>query len=118
MKTEGKIQQECLVWFRNNYSLKHHTPRLIMASVPNEGKNAIEQMRKKQMGMLSGVADTFVMFPNGKLVWIEFKDDKGKQSENQKAFEQDVKALGFSYHIVRSLDQFRIIINNEIMQFI
>ena len=41
-KSEGKIQQECVIWFRNN-NLK--TSNLIF-SVPNEGKSAAEQMYK------------------------------------------------------------------------
>lgn len=106
MKNESAIQQQCYIWFNNTYCLKHHNPRLIMFSVPNEGKNAIEQSRKKQIGMLSGASDTIIVFPN-KVVFCEFKDDKGRQSEKQQDFEERVKSLGHEYWLVRSLEDFQ-----------
>jgi hypothetical protein len=42
-----------------------------------------------------------------RVVFVECKDDKGKQSENQIQFEKDVKALGFEYWLVRSLEEFK-----------
>ena len=102
---ESAIQQACFMWFQNTYGLNHHTPKLLMFSVPNEGKNAIEQMRKKAMGMKAGVSDTIIILPN-KVIFCEFKDATGKQSDKQKAFEQDVIALGHEYWVIRSLDEF------------
>jgi hypothetical protein len=46
-KSESKIQQEIVVWFRNN-NLKTNN---IIFSVPNEGKSAKEQMFKKATGL-------------------------------------------------------------------
>lgn len=106
MKSENKIQQECYQWFFNNYCLKTHTPRCYVFSVPNEGKSAQEQMYKKMLGMRSGVSDMIVLQPN-KISFVEFKDHKGRQSDNQKEFEQIVTALGFEYHLIRSLDDFK-----------
>jgi len=40
-------------------------------------------------------------------VFCEFKDEKGRQSERQIEFEQRVNKLGFEYWIVRSLEQFK-----------
>jgi hypothetical protein len=105
MKTEGRIQQEIVTWFTNKHGLKHHDPKCLIFSVPNEGKNAKEQMYKKMLGLKSGVSDLIVLMPN-RCIFIECKDDVGKQSDNQKHFEYDVLALGFEYHIVRSLDEF------------
>lgn len=113
MKTEARIQQECVVWFRNNYCLKHHNPQLIMFSVPNEGFDLWEQIRKKQIGMMKGVSDTILVFP-GRVVFCEFKDEKGPQRESQKEFEQKVAALGFSYWLVRSLEEFMRLVRSEI----
>jgi hypothetical protein len=105
MKTEGRIQQEIVTWFTNKHGLKHHDPKCLIFSVPNEGKNAKEQMYKKMLGMKSGVSDLILVMPS-RVVFVECKDDTGKQSENQKEFESDVKALGFEYWLVRSLDDF------------
>lgn len=111
LKSEDKIQQECVMWFRNTYGLNHHTPKLLMFSVPNSGQNVKEQLKKKAVGLLPGVADTIIVMPN-KTIYCEFKDDKGIQSPAQKIFESDVIALGHEYWIIRSLDLFRIKINN------
>jgi hypothetical protein len=106
MKSESKIQQECYQWFNNNYCLKNHSPRCYIFSVPNEGKSAQEQMYKKMLGMRSGVSDMIMLLPN-KVLFIEFKDAKGRQSDNQKEFEEIVTNLGFEYHLIRSLETFQ-----------
>jgi hypothetical protein len=77
-----------------------------MFSVPNEGKNKIEQMRKKQIGLLPGVSDTIIIFPN-RVIFCEFKDDKGRQSDRQKDFQERVELLGFEYWLIRSLEEFK-----------
>lgn len=109
MKSESKIQQECYQWYHNKFCLKNHSPKMCIFSVPNEGSNAREQMYKKSLGMRSGVSDMIVLKPN-KVLFIEFKDEKGKQSDNQKEFEKTVSDLGFEYHVVRSLDEFKLVV--------
>lgn len=104
--SEAKIQQQCYVYFTNTFCLKHHEPRLLMFSVPNESSSVTEQMRKKSTGLIAGVSDTIIVFPN-KVVFCEFKDDKGRQSERQIDFEQRVTKLGFEYWIIRSLEDFK-----------
>ena len=108
-KTEAKIQQEIVTWFTNTYGMKNHNPKCLIFSVPNEGKNAKEQMYKKMLGMKSGVSDLIVVM-QGRVMFLEVKDDTGKQSENQIQFQNDVKALGFEYYLVRSLDDFKSIL--------
>ena len=105
-KSEGKIQQECVIYFRNN-NLK--TNNLIF-SVPNEGKSAAEQMYKKAIGMMAGVSDTIIIMQN-KIIFCEFKDDHGKQSDKQIIFQKKVENLGFEYWLIRSIEEFKIKIN-------
>lgn len=106
MLTESAIQQECVMYFRNNFGLKHHKPRLLMFSVPNEGKNMIEQSRKKAIGLMSGVSDTII--DTGKdIIYCEFKDAKGVQSPKQKEFQEHVESLGRKYWVIRSLEEFK-----------
>ena len=112
IKSESKIQQECFMYFTNTFCLKHHNPRLLMFSIPNESSNAVEQMRKKAMGLIAGVSDTIIVFED-KVVFCEFKDEKGRQSERQIEFEQRVKQLNYEYWLVRSLDQFKTLVQNE-----
>jgi len=106
-KTENKIQQEMFIWFNNTYTINKLG---IFASVPNDSKDAKEQMRKKATGMKVGHADFNVYLPNGKVLMFEVKTPIGKQSDHQKRFELEVKGLGFEYYIVRSLDEFKKIV--------
>lgn len=113
MKSENKIQSEIVMWFHNNYCLKIHNPQYIIFSVPNEGQNAKEQMYKKSLGMLSGVSDLIVVL-NSQVLFIECKDEHGKQRESQIAFENNVKKLNHNYYIVRSLEEFKKIIAEKL----
>jgi hypothetical protein len=109
MKTEDKIQQEIVMWYRNTYCLKHHNPRNIIFSVPNDSKNAVEQMRKIATGLYAGVSD-LIMIHFGQVYFIELKTDTGKQSEKQKDFQTIVENQGFKYYLIRSLKDFQKII--------
>lgn len=106
---ENKIQANCYQWYHNNYCLKHHNPRGVMFSVPNElaGTNKIAMMQAKAMGLVSGVSDTIIILPNGNIIFCEFKDATGKQSDKQKEFESIVTNLGFEYKIIRNLEDFK-----------
>jgi hypothetical protein len=109
--TESKIQQEIVNWYNNTYCLKFHEPRGLIFAVPNGGtRNKLEAITLKATGMLAGVSDLIVILPNGKLIFVEIKTDKSKQSEKQIEFEHRVKALGYEYCIIRSLDEFKKII--------
>jgi len=109
MKSESKIQQEIVMWYRNNYCTTKNEPRNLIFSVPNEGKDINEQMAKKATGLLSGVSDLIVVM-NNKVIFVEVKDEKGKQKPKQKIFERDVSVLGHLYYVVRSLNDFKNII--------
>jgi hypothetical protein len=70
-------------------------------------------MTLKATGLLKGASDLIVILPNGKLMFVELKQPKGIQSIDQKDFENRVKILGFEYHIIKSLDEFIILISNN-----
>lgn len=106
MKTEDRIQQDIVKWFKGEYCLRHHSPRHMIFHVANQGQNAKEQIRKKAIGMLPGVSDLIVL-ANGRCYFVEVKDDKGRQQPKQIEFEQQVEAQGFDYIIVRSLTDFK-----------
>jgi hypothetical protein len=106
MKTEDKIQQEIVMWYRNNYCLKHHDPQNIIFSVPNDSKDVKEQMRKKATGLYAGVSD-LICIHFGKVLFIEVKAEKGVQSQKQKDFQQLVENQGFKYYLVNNLNYFK-----------
>lgn len=131
--TEAKIQSSAVQWFKNTYCLKHHDTRMAIFSVPNEISMEIRgallstrlplktvdsiiatiTQKMKNMGMMSGVSDTVVVLPN-KTLFVEFKTQSGRQFDKQKDFQKTVTDLGHQYHVVRSLEQFKEIIENEI----
>ena len=106
MKSEAKVQQEMVVWFRNNYQRKG-VDKGIIFSVPNERAGGFIAMKDLLLtGLLSGVSDLIVVL-KGKVIFVEVKNDVGKQSEKQIKFQQQVENLGFKYYLVRNLEDFK-----------
>lgn len=105
MKTEQQIQQEMIVWFRNNYQRKGIDKGVIF-SVPNERSGYLQMKVLLATGLLSGVSDLIVVL-KGRVLFIEVKNLIGKQSDNQKKFQFQVETLGFRYYLVRNLDDFK-----------
>jgi hypothetical protein len=113
MTNEDKIQQQCVMWFRNTYCLRHNSPRYVIFSVPNERKDKMERMRMVGTGLMAGVSDLVVVMNWPITLYIEMKTETGTQSDEQKEFELTVTALGWKYYVCRSLDQFKAIINEN-----
>jgi histidinol-phosphate/aromatic aminotransferase/cobyric acid decarboxylase-like protein len=112
-QTENFIQQSIVMWFNNTFCLKHHNPRLMIFSVPNDSINAIETKRKINTGLLRGASDLIVELPS-KTVYVEVKTPKGTQSIDQKEFEARLRDLGREYVLIRSLNEFKDYINNQL----
>ena len=56
---------------------------------------------------LPGEADLTLFMKGGKTVFIEIKTAKGRQSKQQKRFQEAVESLGFTYIIMKSADDAR-----------
>lgn len=110
IKSEAKIQQEIVCFFRNNYQRKG-VDKGIIFSVPNERAGGYMAMKDLLLtGLLSGVSDLIVVL-EGKVLFVEVKNSIGKQSPKQKLFQSQIENLGFQYHLVRTLDEFKKVIN-------
>tara|TARA_R110000787_G_scaffold127868_1_gene239508 strand:- start:28 stop:375 length:348 start_codon:yes stop_codon:yes gene_type:complete len=107
--SEAKIQQQIVVWFRNNYCLNHHNTQCLIFSVPNERGGYLSMKNLILTGLLSGVSDLIVVM-KGKVLFVEVKNATGKQSVKQKVFQSTVTKLGFQYYLVRDLETFQSII--------
>lgn len=57
----------------------------------------------QSLGSYKGIADLYAI-KNGRGHWIEVKTEKGRLSENQKAFKTDIETHGGSFLIARSID--------------
>ena len=109
-ETENNLQQSIFIWFNNTHCLKNNPNRGLLMSIPNGGtRNIREAMTFKATGLLKGASDLVVIFPNGKLCFVELKILKGIQSSEQKDFECRVSSLGYEYHLIRSLDEFKLL---------
>lgn len=103
-KSEERIQQEQVMWYINHYCLKHHKPRNLIMSIPNEGKPQLVRT-----GLYRGASD-LVLIHFGQVLFIENKTSTGRQSQQQKDFQAHVESLGFPYYLCRSLDDFKEVI--------
>jgi hypothetical protein len=106
MKTEAKIQQEIVMYFKNEFCRVGCKPRCIIFSVPNESNSKRETMQKMAIGMMPGVSDLILVLP-GRVLFVEIKTPEGRQSPTQKDFQSTVSDLQFEYLLIRSLEEFK-----------
>lgn len=101
---EDDIQEE----FFKQASLFFPELGKLLFAVPNGGKrNKLEAVRLKRQGVRSGVADVILLIPKGGFssLCIEFKTQIGKQSDEQKLFQQQASEVGNKYIVCRSASQ-------------
>ena len=68
--------------------------------------NAVGGMIMKSMGMMSGVSD-LILLSYKEVKFIEVKKPDGVQSKTQAVFQRLVERLGYEYHIVKSVEDFK-----------
>lgn len=111
MNKEDLLQAQIVKWFRNEYQM--HDKGLIF-STPNGGsRNVVEAKKLKTTGTMAGVADLTVLLPNARIIFVELKTNIGKQSDVQLKFENKVKNLNFEYHLIRTIEEFKKLINDR-----
>lgn len=105
---EDNLQAECVLWYNNTFCLISQKPRGLIYAVPNGGsRDIVEAIKLRDTGTLSGVSDLHIILPNGRFLYMEAKIIGGVQSNEQKDFENRVKALGYEYLIFYTLDEFK-----------
>ena len=82
--------------------------KIYFHSCPNElaggGKGAKIRMGQFiSMGLRPGVADLVVFWPSG-IGYVEVKTPTGRQSDNQKRFQERCESYGVPYDLVRSVE--------------
>ena len=76
---------------------------LLWYHVPNgEIRTGRAGAKLKRMGTKPGIADFALTLPDGRSAFLEIKNDKGRQSPEQKAFQTQCERLGIPYSLVRS----------------
>jgi elongation factor P hydroxylase len=108
MSPEARLQADIVQWLQSE--------GYYFCSIPNEakGRSAVGQMQLIAMGLRPGAADMVVILPEGRVVWVEVKDEKGKQSPSQIKFENRVRELGHNYYVVKNIEQIKNIFKKPI----
>lgn len=104
-KTEHIIQKSIVRWFKKEF------PEYIIFSTNNEA--CYRNSYYLEGGVLQGVSDLVVILPN-KIIFVELKAERGKQSKSQKEFELKLKSIGYEYYIIRSLENFKDLIMSNL----
>src|SRR5690606_32977742 len=107
MISEDRLQQECFTWHWNNYPEE----RGLLFMVYNGLVSRIQGAQLLSKGMVKGASDMIYLRPGGKPLFIELKTETGTQSPAQKAWESTVTLAGYQYTIVRSIEQFKSMID-------
>lgn len=107
MKTEGRIQQECIMYFNNTYP----EYRMLLFEVNNNSTSKESGSKHKALGRKSGVSDLIYLSYFG-VFCLECKTEIGIQTEDQKKWQASVESAGYKYIIFRSLDEFKKIITD------
>jgi len=108
--TEDKLQSECYQWFHIAY------PELrgLLCYNLNNSRNKIRAMMDKGMGLQKGRSD-LVFYYSGRAYMIEMKTENGKQTPEQKKWQEIVEKNGFEYTICKTIEQFQEIIKRILL---
>lgn len=106
-QSETQIQQTCIGYARL------FPTKIICEGTPAQAKRTNSgYMRMSSEGYISGSSDLKV-FNQDKIIFIELKDRKGKQSDKQKEYQSLIESFGLKYFLVRSFDEFKSIVDSE-----
>lgn len=108
---ESHTQRAFVGWFR----LQYRQYAGMCFAVPNGGaRNKVEASRLKAEGVVAGVADVLITVPRGGFgcLGLEFKTERGRQSDVQKTWAEAFTAAGNKYAVVRSLSEAVQVVND------
>ena len=111
---EHRIQTACVQWFR----YEHQQLRANLFAIPNGGRrDKTTGAKLKEEGVLAGVADLILLYPSGEYhaLLIEMKTSTGKQSAEQKKWQQLIEPYGYKYVVCRSLGEFITAVNDYLL---
>jgi hypothetical protein len=103
-QTETQLHAQCFQWYWNEY--RHGVWKQALHHNDNNSINSIEGNKKKAMGVIPGVSDFELVLPGG-MLFIEMKIPGGKQSQEQKDFQEFVESCGHEYIIIFSFEEFK-----------
>jgi hypothetical protein len=108
-EAEARIQQDCYVWFHNTYPHLRGLLCYNLGNSPDKRTGAIN----RSLGLQAGRSD-MVFYFRGRALMIEFKTPTGSQQPAQKHWQNRVEGQGFGYVMVRSVEEFRRVIQEAL----
>lgn len=111
---EMHIQSQCVKWLWNERPLTRRKFYHIENELNAAGDNAILGAIRRAQGIVKGVADCALMMKRGNYgaLFVEFKTPTGYQSAAQKEWQSLIEQEGYKYVVVRSLEEFKEIIDD------
>ena len=113
---EDQMQAYIVKWFSNTYP----EFRGLLFEINNDTANVKHAMKRRAMGMISGVSDLLFISPQGRVVGIELKAPETRHKTthiiSQLAWGELVGEVGGLYIISASIDEVIMFIN-EIINF-
>lgn len=104
---EGQLQSVCIDWLQYQENKGKLWFTRLNTIPPVSKQNGKIVFRKMPKGAKTGLADLLI-FKDQRTIWIELKSDKGKQSDNQKAFGEASQIHSNSeYYVVKDFVQFK-----------
>ena len=107
-KPEAREQARLVACLRGKWSkIEDVTRRPVIAAIPNGGqRDAREAANLKTQGVLAGMPDLIVMFPDGFLAFIEMKaPDDGRLSLAQIGLHLHIVGLGYVVIVAYSAEE-------------
>ncbi|OJV23105.1 MAG: hypothetical protein BGO30_03950 [Bacteroidetes bacterium 41-46] len=120
---ESEIQQACIRWFRYQYPQYAY----MLIAIPNAARRTrkvvntsagsrvvcVGGKRAKDEGMVAGAADAILLLSRGDsgCLCIEFKTETGRQSQEQKRWQEAAIKAGNRYSVIRGIEEFIEVIN-------
>ncbi len=101
--SEHSIQKSFVEWFKRQFP----KDQLCIVAIPNARKCSYRMANYlKTEGLLPGASDILITLPGrSRMLWIEFKSEKGKLQPTQEAFLAKMKSVGCDFAVCRSVEE-------------
>jgi|YNPBryulayer2012_1023412.scaffolds.fasta_scaffold42434_1 hypothetical protein len=100
---ESELQRACLKYFKLKY------PNILIFAIPNGGKrHIITASIMKREGVVRGIPDLFIAYPNGKYagMFIELKVGTNKLTKHQKEIINVLEKAGYYVTVCYTINEF------------
>lgn len=101
-----KLSEDKIHFFAVDLLRFHKRDGVMFFHVPNgESRSKRTGAKLKRMGVLPGVADLCIVFPGGRVGFLELKRPGGHPSAEQRVFRADCENAGASYAIASTPEE-------------